>query len=172
MKQSRSKRLSPLGKYLWEQRYSDRDFADRIKIYRALPRFSPSTVENWRYGTRNPQGENLKAVMALTGMTADQILGLDGPWARRMTVSRGGTTTVYYRSKRTGDERVYYYDYYRTAEERALATLKKRPLRRVGYRWTAGQRGPVFNDATIVRLIQKGLAVCLGDVVELKGKVR
>lgn len=78
MKPPRSKRLSPLGKWLWEQRFSDRDFANRVKIYRALPKFSASTVENWRYGTRNPHGENLKAVMALTGMTADQILGLDG----------------------------------------------------------------------------------------------
>ena len=36
----------------------------------------------------------------------------------------------------------------------------------------AGQRGPVFHDATIVKLIVKGKAVCLGDFVELKGVQR
>jgi hypothetical protein len=73
----------------------------------------------------------------------------------------------------------YHYDYYVTAEERALACLKTRPLQRVrkpdgglAYKWTAGQRGPVFHDATIVKLIQKGHAVCLGDFIELKGKQR
>lgn len=77
MKAPRSKNLSPLGKWLWQQRFSDRDFAERVRIYRCLPKFSASTVENWRYGKTSPKGENLKAVMALTGMTADQILGLD-----------------------------------------------------------------------------------------------
>ena len=88
-----------------------------------------------------------------------------------MTTS--GSTTVRYTTK-AGVKKVYYYSYYRTAEERALACLKRRPLRRIGHqaKWTAGQRGPVFNDMTIVKLIQKGFAVCFGDVVELKGKVR
>jgi hypothetical protein len=81
-------------------------------------------------------------------------------------------------SKKTGEVRVYeyHYDYYVTAEERALAILKKRPLQRVrkangglAYKWTAGARGPVFHDATIVRLIKKGKAVCFGDFVERKG---
>lgn len=86
-----------------------------------------------------------------------------------------------YVSRRTGELRVYehHYDYYVTAEERALACLKKRPLRRLKkpdggmlFKWTAGQRGPVFHDSTIVKLIKSGQAVCLGDFVELKGKQR
>lgn len=79
---------------------------------------------------------------------------------------------------KSGEVRVYehHYDFYVTAEERALECLKKRPLRRlkkVGgglrFKWTAGQRGPVFQDKTVVKLIQSGKAVCLGDFVELKG---
>lgn len=87
-----------------------------------------------------------------------------------------------YVSKKTGEVKVYEYfpsGYYETAEDRALKALKKRPLRRVpskgstsGARWTAGQRGPVFQDSTIVKLIAKGAVVCLGDFVELKGAVR
>jgi hypothetical protein len=82
---------------------------------------------------------------------------------------------------RNGAERVYEYaprSYYVTAEVLALKALKKRPLRLVkvglvnGARWTAGQRGPVFNDATIVKLIEKGLVVCLGEFVELRGVER
>lgn len=83
-----------------------------------------------------------------------------------------------YTSKKTGEVRryEYHYDYYTTAEERALRCLKKRPLVRVQkpngqmmFKWTAGQRGPFFHDKTIVKLIKSGKAVCLGDVVELKG---
>lgn len=86
-----------------------------------------------------------------------------------------------YVSKKTGETKVYeyHYDYYTIAEDRAMECLKKRPLRRLtkkngapAYKWTAGQRGPVFHDATIVNLIKKGKVVCLGDFVEMKGKVR
>lgn len=86
-----------------------------------------------------------------------------------------------YVSKKTGETKVYvyHYHYYTTAEERALACLKKRPLQRMrkqngdlAYKWTAGQRGPVFHDTTIVKLIKKKKVVCLGDFVELAGKVR
>jgi hypothetical protein len=92
--------------------------------------------------------------------------------SRKMS-NPSGSTKVRYRAK-DGTEKVYYYDYYETAEERALAVLKTRPLRRLLRRskWTAGQRGPVFADATVVRLIQKGLAVCFGNFVELKGRKR
>ena len=86
-----------------------------------------------------------------------------------------------YVSKKTGTTKLYEYhfDYYVTAEERALECLKKRPLRRLKkaggglrFKWTAGQRGPTFNDKTIVKLIQSGKAVCFGDFVELKGVQR
>ena len=86
-----------------------------------------------------------------------------------------------YVSKKTGEATVYEYadyGYYVSAEFRALKCLRKRPLKRVinksggGCKWTAGQRGPVFHDATIVKLIVKGKAVCLGDFIELIGKVR
>lgn len=82
---------------------------------------------------------------------------------------------------KAGELRTYehHYDYYVTAEERALACLKKRPLRRLKkaggglrFKWTAGLRGPVFHDKTIVKLIQSGKAVCFGDFVELKGVQR
>ena len=86
-----------------------------------------------------------------------------------------------YVSKKTGERKVYAYadyGYYVPAELKALAALKKRPLKRVinksggGWKWSAGQRGPIFFDATIVKLIVSGKAVCLGDFIELKGKVR
>ncbi len=86
-----------------------------------------------------------------------------------------------YVSKKTGQVRVYAYadyGYYVPAELKALAALRKRPLKRVinksggGWKWTAGQRGPVFHDKTVVKLIEQGKAVCLGDFVELKGIVR
>lgn len=75
MKPSRSPNLSPLGKWLWEQRISDREFAVMMAAELGVSRFSTSTVENWRYGRRNPYGENMRAIKALTGITADQMLG-------------------------------------------------------------------------------------------------
>lgn len=74
MKQSRSQRLSPFGKWLWENRISDRDFADMMAAELGVPKFAASTVENWRYGTRTPSGRNMRAIKALTGITADQML--------------------------------------------------------------------------------------------------
>ena len=79
MKEPRSKKLSPVGKWLWEQRFSDRDFANKMKAELGVPKFSASTVENWRYGTRNPHGKNLNAIIRLTGLTAGQILGMEAP---------------------------------------------------------------------------------------------
>ena len=79
MKPSRSKNLSPLGNYLWNNRISDIDFARSMKEQRGLDKFSSSTVENWRYGKSDPKGENLAAVIALTGMTAGEILGVPEP---------------------------------------------------------------------------------------------
>lgn len=77
MRPPRSKNLSPLGKYLYENRISDNDFAGLMKLHLAVQKFSSSTVENWRYGRGMPRGENLIAVKAITGMTADQILGVE-----------------------------------------------------------------------------------------------
>lgn len=93
---------------------------------------------------------------------------------------------IRYVSKKTGEAKVYEYeprDYYMPAIERARLFLNRRPLKRVrsqrvtedsspGFRWTAGQRGPVFNHATIQQLLNEGYAVCVGDFVEIKGVVR
>lgn len=76
MKQPRSERLSPIGKYLWNNRISDNDFAAMMREHLGVDKFSSSTVENWRYGASSPKGDNLSAVKALTGLTADQILGV------------------------------------------------------------------------------------------------
>lgn len=86
-----------------------------------------------------------------------------------------------YTSKKTGVTKTYEYPdygYYVSAEVRALKCLKRRPLKRVinksggGWKWSAGQRGPIFFDSTIVKLIVAGKAVCLGDFIELKGVTR
>ena len=77
VKQSRSTRLSALGKYLWDHRISDNNFAAMMKHHLEVAKFSSSTVENWRYGISNPHGENLAAVKALTGLSVEQILGID-----------------------------------------------------------------------------------------------
>lgn len=88
---------------------------------------------------------------------------------------------VKYRSKRSGLV-VYTYqprNYYVPAIERCRAALAKRPLKRVpqkvgggGWRWSAGLRGPKFNDATVTKLIEEGYAICVGDFVERKGIIR
>lgn len=39
-----------------------------------VSKFATSTVENWRYGTRFPRGENMIAIKDLTGITADQMM--------------------------------------------------------------------------------------------------
>lgn len=77
MKPPRSKKLSPLGKYLWNNRLSNRDFAASMQEKLHFDKFSPSTVEKWRYGQRYPKGANLAAVILLTGLTAGQILGTE-----------------------------------------------------------------------------------------------
>lgn len=53
------------------------DFAQMMKAQLDVPKFSSSTVENWRYGQSHPKGANLAAVIALTGLTAGQILGIE-----------------------------------------------------------------------------------------------
>jgi hypothetical protein len=54
------------------------------------------------------------------------------------------------------------------AMARCLRSLKRRPLKRLGKaRWTAGQRGPTFNDVTITKLIARGIAVRAGDLIQL-----
>jgi hypothetical protein len=85
-----------------------------------------------------------------------------------------------YRSKKTGETKVYEYkqrDYRIDAVERCRRTLQRYPLKLIrnksgGARWASGPRGHVFNDATVQALIRTGVAVCLGEFIELKGKVR
>jgi len=83
-------------------------------------------------------------------------------------------------SKKTGELRLYEYapkDYRIDAAEQCRRSLERRPLVLVrkksgGTRWRSGKRGRVFNDATVAKLIDRGVAVCLGEFVELKGKTR
>ena len=85
-----------------------------------------------------------------------------------------------YRSKKTGETKVFEYeqrDYRMDAVERCRRALERRPLRLVrnksgGNRWRVGKGGHVYNDATVRQLIRAGVAVCVGEFVELKGKVR
>lgn len=77
MKQPRSKNLTPLGKYLWENRITDNEFAALMCKKLGLEKFRSTTVENWRYGRATPKGENIIAIRDITGMTTDQILGLE-----------------------------------------------------------------------------------------------
>lgn len=76
VKQPRSKNLSPIGKYLWNNRISDIEFAKSMKERLGAEKFSSSTVENWRYGRATPKDDRLSAVRDLTGMSVEQILGL------------------------------------------------------------------------------------------------
>lgn len=66
--------LSALGRWLWDHRVSDRDFADMMAKELGVKEFSARTVEKWRYGLRYPSGKNMIAIKALTGVTADQML--------------------------------------------------------------------------------------------------
>lgn len=74
MKHSSETELSALGRYLWERRISDRDFAKMMATHLNVKRFSARTVEKWRYGLRVPQAGNMRAIKELTGITADQML--------------------------------------------------------------------------------------------------
>jgi hypothetical protein len=65
--------LTVFGRHLWENRISDAQFAEMMAKHLRLETFSKRTVEKWRYGKRIPHGENMKAVRALTGVTADSF---------------------------------------------------------------------------------------------------
>src|SRR5665213_3009173 len=65
--------LTAFGWWLWKNRISDAQFAEMMAKHLRLETFSKRTVEKWRYGKRIPHGENMKAVKALTGVTADSF---------------------------------------------------------------------------------------------------
>jgi len=65
--------LTAFGRWLWKNRISDAQFAEMMAKHLRLETFSKRTVEKWRYGKRTPHGENMKAVKALTGVTADSF---------------------------------------------------------------------------------------------------
>lgn len=83
-------------------------------------------------------------------------------------------------SKKVGQIKVYEYEprsYHLPAVEKARRALLRQPFQRVfgkdgASRWRVGKRGHRFNDATIRQLIERGIAVCVGDFIEMKGKVR
>ena len=66
--------LTAFGWWLWKNRISDAQFAEMMAKHLRLETFSKRTVEKWRYGKRTPHSENMKAVKALTGVTADSFL--------------------------------------------------------------------------------------------------
>lgn len=67
MKRNRTETdLSPLGRWMRDNRHTTRTFAEKVREYRGLKVFSPRTVENWVYGDAVPRGDNMKAIMAIT----------------------------------------------------------------------------------------------------------
>lgn len=69
------KQPTPLGVYLYERRISSEQFAVMMANELNLKKFSYRTVEKWRTGERVPNSRNMRAIKALTGITADQMLG-------------------------------------------------------------------------------------------------
>lgn len=62
-------------KWLIDNRYSNRLFAERMKEQLGVERFSERTVEKWRYGAV-PHPKNIAAIKAITNgeVTADDFM--------------------------------------------------------------------------------------------------
>lgn len=73
MKKSESK-MSLFGIWLWKNRISDAGFATMMANHLKIDTFSKRTVEKWRYGHRIPNSHHMKAIKALTGISADSFL--------------------------------------------------------------------------------------------------
>lgn len=87
-----------------------------------------------------------------------------------MTSLRGAKVRITYVTK-SGETRIYEYasPARPCAAERCARILKHRPLTRAGKAcWRAGQRGPVFYDVTVTKLIARGIAVRDGNHIRLK----
>jgi hypothetical protein len=65
--------LTAFGRWLWKNRISDAKFANMMAQHLEIGSFSQRTVEKWRYGKRVPDSLNMKAIKALTGVSADSF---------------------------------------------------------------------------------------------------
>jgi hypothetical protein len=65
--------LTAFGRWLWKNRVSDAKFANMMAQHLGMDGFSQRTVEKWRYGKRIPGSVNMKAIKALTGISADSF---------------------------------------------------------------------------------------------------
>ena len=67
--------LTPLGLYLFTNRISSKEFAEMMGKQLGIKDFSPRTIEKWRTVSKSvPTGKNMRAIKALTGITADQMV--------------------------------------------------------------------------------------------------
>lgn len=69
------KQPTPLGVYLYANGISSEQFAGMMANHLRLNTFSVDTVNKWRSGERVPNSKNMRAIRALTNITADQMLG-------------------------------------------------------------------------------------------------
>lgn len=65
--------LTAFGWWLWKNRISNAKFANMMAQHLEIASFSQRTVEKWRYGNRIPDSVNMKAIKALTGVSADSF---------------------------------------------------------------------------------------------------
>lgn len=65
--------LTAFGRWLWKNRISNAKFAEMMAQHLEIRDFSQRTVEKWRYAIRVPNSVNMKAIKALTGITADSF---------------------------------------------------------------------------------------------------
>lgn len=69
-------RLTKFHKWLVDNRYSNKQFAERMREQLGAAEFSDRTVEKWRYGKAIPHTKNMAAIKAITGraLTADDFM--------------------------------------------------------------------------------------------------
>ena len=71
------KRSTALRDYLLTRRITSEAFAESLAKELNVKTFSTHTIDKWRDGTRTPSAKNLRAIKAITGLTADQIIGAE-----------------------------------------------------------------------------------------------
>lgn len=73
------KRHTPLARWMFENGYQDTDFAAAVVENMRqngveIPRVSARAVAKWRSGIVVPRRETLKAIMRITGLSADAFV--------------------------------------------------------------------------------------------------
>lgn len=63
-----------LAIWMWDHRVSNRDLADMMAKELKVERFSPRTVEKWRYGKRVPVAKNALALRNITGIELEKLM--------------------------------------------------------------------------------------------------